>query len=242
MNENCNKWHEQIKTLREKHAEFRQTYAEALKFAEQNPKIRETSFASCRVLFNEIKPLVMALREDFPRITKEQKAELKLLKTNFDALPDLHEGIKWEDVEKSLIASPDAINKLRALDEKGHEMNVFGEKNGEIQFRSAQTDVTKIAEEHRTIMYDKKAQTDHPEFNVNGNAVDIAASMGVELADKELYEQLLVKIGWVWLETDASSRKKGWCRFGIYNRVDERDADGHTDHGSFCAALRVKKA
>ena len=47
------------------------------------------------------------------------------------------------------------MRKLQALDEKGHEMNVFGEKNGEIQFRSAQTDVTKIAPEHRTIMFDK---------------------------------------------------------------------------------------
>ena len=152
MNENCKKWHGQLKNLRAKHAEFMQTYKDALKFAEQNPKIRETSFTRCRELFYQIKPLVMELREDFPRLTKEQKAELALLKTNFEALPQLHEGIKWEDVEKSLIAAPDAINKLRALDEKGHQMNVFRAKNkGEIQFRSAQTDVMKIAEEHRTI-------------------------------------------------------------------------------------------
>ncbi len=242
MNEKCQKWHEQIQTLREKRAEFLQTYAEALEFAAQNPQIRETSFARCRELFNEIKPLVMALREDFPRLTKEQKAELKLLKANFDSLPDLHEGIKWEEVEKALIASPDAINKLMALDEKGHEMTVFGEKNGEIQFRSAQTDVTKIAEEHRTIMYDKKAQTDYPHFNVNGNTEDLAKSMGVELADEELYEKLRVKNGRVWLKTDAATRKTGYAFNGSYDGISKKFANYRNVIGSFCAALRVKKA
>ncbi len=243
MNENCKKWREQLKHLREKHAEFMQTYAEALEFAAQNPKIRETSFTECRKLFNEIKPLVMELREDFPRLTKEQLAELAMLKTRFDELPELHEGIKWEDVEKALMASPDAINKLMALDEKGHQMNVFRAKNdGEIQFRSAQTDIAKIAEEHRKIMYDQKAQTDRPKNNANGNAVDIAASMGVELADKELYEQLRVVNGWVWLETPADIRKSGLAFRGLNSGIDGNFAYFLNAGGSFCAALRVKKA
>ncbi len=73
MNENCKKWHEQIQTLRDKHAEFRQAYADALKFAAQNPKIRETSFTSCRVLFSEIKPLIIELKNEFrPSVKYEQ--------------------------------------------------------------------------------------------------------------------------------------------------------------------------
>ncbi len=242
MNEKCDKWQEQIKTLLDKLARYRDTYQDALDFAAKNPKSRDTAFKECRNLKDEIKPLVMELREQFPRLAKEQKAELKLLKTNFDSLPELHEGIKWEDVDKSLKKSPDAINKLMALDEKGHKMTVFGENNGEIQFRSAQTDITKIAEEHRTIMYDKKAQTDYPAHNVNGNAVDIAKSMGVELADEELYERLRVKKGWVWLKTDADTRKTGFAFYGTdfsHGRDNVYDRD---NRGSFCAALRVKKA
>jgi hypothetical protein len=164
------------------------------------------------------------------------------LKTRFDALPELHKGVKWADVEKSLKADPESMRKLMALDEKGHEMNVFGEKNGKIQFRSAQTDVTKIAPEHRTIMYDKKAQTDYPQYNANGNAEDIAKSMGVDLADRELYEQLRVQSGWVWLETDAATRKTGDAIYGGNDGVSQVYADSHGDYGSFCAALRVKKA
>lgn len=164
------------------------------------------------------------------------------LKTRFNALSQLHVDIEWADVEKSLRANPEDMRKLQALDEKGHEMNVFGEKNGEIQFRSAQTDVTEIASEHRTIKYDKKAKTDYSQYKVNGNAEDIAASMGVELADNELYEQLRVKNGWVWLKTDAATRQTGLAFDGNFNGVGRRGADLHGSDGSFCAALRVKKA
>lgn len=51
MNPNCQKWHGQLNHLREKHAEFRQAYADALKLAEENHHIREISFALCRELF-----------------------------------------------------------------------------------------------------------------------------------------------------------------------------------------------
>ncbi len=257
MNENCQKWHEQIKTLRDKHAEFLQTYADALKFAEQNPKIRETSFTSCRELFHQIKPLVMALREDFPRLTKEQKAELKLLKTNFDALPKLHEGIKWEEVEKSLIASPDAINKLKALDEKGHQMNVFGEENGKFIFVSAWTDYENVSDEHRNICFDAEGQTlaksqgEAP----TGNAVDIIAKiMGVKedvarnfLAESRYHEQLMEVVennlnGWAWLKTDVITRKAGFAFDSYFNGLNQNFASSSNDDGSFRAALRVKKA
>ncbi len=172
-----------------------------------------------------------------------EQAWLNAFKTRFDALPDLHKGIEWSEVEKSLQADPESMGKLQLLDEKGHEMNVFRAKNdGEIQFRTAQTDVTKIAPEHRTIMYDKKAQTDYPRYGVNGNAEDIAASMGVELADKELYEQFRVKNGWVWLKTDAATRKAGAAFYGSNSGIHGNYAYNRAVYCSFCAALRVKKA
>ncbi len=48
-------------------------YKDALVFAKENPKIRETSFTRCRVLFNEIKPLVMELQKDFGTAFKYQQ-------------------------------------------------------------------------------------------------------------------------------------------------------------------------
>ena len=251
MNPNCQKWHGQLNHLRAKHAEFRQAYADALKFAEENPQIRETSFTRCRELFYEIKALVLELREDFPRLTKEQKAELKLLKTNFDALPQLHEGTNWADVEKALKKSPDAINKLRALDEKGHQMNVFGEENGEFIFVSAWTDVENVSEEHRNICFDADGQkkAEGRGEKPRGNAVDIIAKiMSVDedvarnyLADPKYFEQLSIIKGWAWLKTDSDTRKTYVAFGGLINGIREYRADPHDDNGSFCAALRVKK-
>lgn len=178
-------------------------------------------------------------------LTPEQVAEqwLGQFKTRFDALPQLHKGVQWVDVEKSLLANPEAISKLMKLDTAGFEMNVFRAKNnGEIQFRTAQTDVTKIAAEYRTIMYDQQAQADFPQYKANGNAVDLAASLGVELADSKLYKQFLVENGWVWLQTDAATRESGNAFDGYSAGIVQADARSHYDDGSFCAALRVKKA
>ncbi len=193
MNEKCEKWHEQLQHLRDKHTEFLQTYADALEFAEQNPKVRETSFAYCRVLFNEIKPLIMKLREDFPRLTKEQLAELAILKTRFDEQPRLHEGIQWEDVEKALMASPDDINKLMILDEKGHEMNAVGEENGKFIFVSAWHNTDKLIRGHGEMCYDRESQKESARLGLrpNNNAVDIAGSMGVDLAEPKFHQLLI---------------------------------------------------
>jgi hypothetical protein len=67
----CKKWYGKLKKLREKHAEFRQAYADALKFAEENPGVRETAFGGCRGLFGEIKGLVLALKKEFAFIKYE---------------------------------------------------------------------------------------------------------------------------------------------------------------------------
>ena len=65
-----------------------------------------------------------------------KKTWLGDFKSRFDALPQLHKGVQWEDVEKSLKADPESMAKLQALDAKGHAMNVFGEEKGEFIFAS----------------------------------------------------------------------------------------------------------
>ena len=168
---------------------------------------------------------------------------LATLKPRFDARPELHPGVEWTDVKTSLEADPAKTAILEALDAKEYEMNVFRSKDDDvIQFRTAQRDVTKIAAEHRTIMYDKQAQIDYPQYKVNGNAKDIAASMGCELADQELYEQSRVQHGWVWVETDDATRSTGYALNGLNFGVRGGNANFHEPNGSLCVALRVKKA
>ncbi len=166
-------------------------------------------------------------------------------KGRFHALSQLHQGVEWDDVEKFLIAHPEVMKKLKILDDAGFEMNVFPSKNnGEIQFRAAQTNVAKIAMQYKNIIYDQRAEmfTSHP---ANGNAVDIAASLGVELADQKLYKQFPLEHGRVWLKTHDDVRATGYALTGgsdDYTPCWEENASAHVIDCSFCPVLRVKKA
>lgn len=181
---------------------------------------------------------------------------LDILKTHFDALPQLHKGIQWTDVEKSLKADPESMRKLQTLDEKGHAMNVFGEENGEFVFASAWDNYEQVAPDHKNIAYDTEGQklAEKQGYTPNGNAVSIIAKiMGVKedeasnyLADPKFHEQLREAIdvnGWAWLKTDAATRKTGNAFDGDRDGIFKFRAGSYSDAGgSFRAALRVKKA
>ena len=89
---------------------------------------------------------------------EQVEAWLGELKTRFDALPELHKGVQWADVEKSLRADPKSMRQLREFDEKGHEMNVFGEENGKFIFVSGWDSYKKVATDHRNITFDLDGQ------------------------------------------------------------------------------------
>jgi len=188
---------------------------------------------------------------------EQVEAWLGELKTRFDALPQLHKGVKFADVEKSLRADPESMARLQALDEKGHKMNVFGEEKGEFIFASGWDNYKKVSEDHRNIVFDPEAQKyladNYPGEKCNGNAVSIIAEiMGVKedearnyLADSKFHEQLRKAIevnGWAWLKTDAATREAGDALYGGDGGFDRRDASVRYVDGSFRAALRVKKA
>lgn len=169
-------------------------------------------------------------------------------KTRFDALAQLHEEIRWMDVEKSLRANPEAMRKLQALDAKGHRMNIFGEENGEFVFASAWDNYGQVAKDHRNVVLDKEAQEllarKFPNKRCNGNAADIAQALGVDLADPKFHKQLRKVIavnGWAWLKTNSAIRKTGYALFGNRDGIFRRDARNLNVRGSFRAALRVKK-
>jgi len=166
--------------------------------------------------------------------------------TRFDALKKLHPEIKWADVEKSLKVNPEALAKLLALDEKGHAMNVFGTEYGEFVFASAWDDFEKVASDHRNIAYDLEGQKESEKKGnkPNGNAVDIATAMGVDLADKSLTEQLIAAIkvnGWAWVKTDAATRKAGEAFDSGENGIELNDPYNHSRDGSFRASLKINK-
>jgi len=178
-----------------------------------------------------------------PELTPEQQW-FGEFKARFDALPQLHKGVQWADVEKSLKADPEQLRKLQTLDEKGHNMNVFGEENGEFIFVSAWRDYKKVSPDHRNIAYDLEGQELAKQYGYNphGNAVDIIKSIGADLADPKFHEQLRREIavnGWAWLKTDAATRKTGDAFDGFNDGTTRHAAYFCYADSSFRAALRV---
>lgn len=138
----------------------------------------------------------------------------KGLKERFEAFPQLHEQITWEQVEQALLANPTIAKSLQAIDANGHATNVFGIENGELIIASAWTNYKQVAPEHRYITYNKDDEkiirNELPESTVNGNAVDIAASFGLQLAEPKHHTPMLKLapfMGWTWLNSTPKPEK-----------------------------------
>jgi len=167
-------------------------------------------------------------------------------KSRFDSVPQLCPGVHWADVERSLLADTESMEKLQALDAKGHKMNVFGEEDGSFIFVSSWDDYNEVAADHRNIAYDAEGEILARQylFHPHGNAVDIAKANGVEVADPKFHNQLIgtTKVnGWAWLKTDDTLVKDGCAIGGDGSRIFSYQVTGHDPDGSFRALLRVKK-
>lgn len=123
------------------------------------------------------KSIVAGGAEEVARKLTPEQAWFGEFRTRFNAIPQLHEGVQWADVEKSLKADPKSMAKLQAFDAKGQNLNVFGEENGEFIFASGWSDYNGIPVEHRNIAYDAEGQelAKKQGFSSNGNAVSIIA-------------------------------------------------------------------
>jgi hypothetical protein len=185
-------------------------------------------------------------------LSTELKKGLDQIKHDFNRKPDLHRGIEWIDVEKSLRADQATLERLIQDNAKGHAMNVFALEGGHYTFVTAQLDARKMDISHRNVMFDAQANKDNPSQdgeNCNGNATDIAVTqMGAELAD-EYYHQQLRKLygdrikGWFYLKTDEQASKStiSCARYGRNNGVFYILANFHNINGSFRIMRKLKK-
>lgn len=180
-----------------------------------------------------------------PELSPEHKKTLKTLKANFDANPELHNGVTWADAEKALGKSPESLTKLARLIARGGGPTVTGEENGEIMFDEVSADCAGT----KNIVYDKEAQdlvTQGGE-TCNGNAVDIAAELGVKPMARKRYEALRGKVKgldentWSWLLTDEATRKRGVALNGYYGNVYVSNAGNHDEDRGVRCSLGVKK-
>jgi hypothetical protein len=144
---------------------------------------------------------------------------LKTLKVRFEKNMSRHEGLEWPKIQARLEAHPEKLSSLHAMERNGGEPDVVGydKETGEYLFCDCSAQSPKG---RRSVCYDGVAQEEREKKGVHpaGNAVDIAAAMGIELLNEDQYRELQ-KLGEFdtttssWIETPADIRKLGGAIF-----------------------------
>jgi hypothetical protein len=147
----------------------------------------------------------------------QQAALLATLKTRFEKNMNRHAGLEWANVQAKLEAHPDKLWSLSIMEETGGEPDVIGhdDKTGEYLFYDCAPESPKG---RRSLCYDRAAWESRKEFKPADNAMDVAASMGIELLDEAEYRalQTLGKFDLKtssWVKTPDNIRKLGGAVF-----------------------------
>lgn len=153
-------------------------------------------------------------------LSPEQGEELlKTLKDRFEKNMHRHKGLEWSQIHAKLEAHPEKLSSLHAMESTGGEPDVIGydEETDEYIFYDCSGE---SPEGRRSICYDGEAQAAREKKGVHpaGNAVDLAAAMGIELLTEEQYRELQKLEEFdtkteSWVKTPADIRKLGGALF-----------------------------
>jgi hypothetical protein len=144
---------------------------------------------------------------------------LTTLQDRFEKNMNRHKSLAWSKIEAKLVARPEKLSSLNAMESTGGEPDVVGvdKKTGEYIFYDCSTE---SPTGRRSICYDREGQKEREKKGVHpaGNAVDLAAAMGIELLNEDQYRELQ-KLGEFdtktesWIQTPADIRKLGGALF-----------------------------
>jgi len=183
-------------------------------------------------------------------LSPEQREELlRALQARFEKNMNRHKGLEWAKVQAKLEANTEKLWSLNEMERTGGEPDVIGhdKKTDEYIFYDCSAESPKG---RRKVSYDREGQEAaekrgvHPE----GNAIDMAAAMGIELLTEEQYRELQ-KLGNFdtktssWLKTPSDIRKLGGAIFADrrYGNVFVYHNSAPTFYGvrGFRGSLRV---
>jgi hypothetical protein len=162
-------------------------------------------------------PSTTASKKD---LSPERREELiRTLKTRFEKNMNRHKGFEWTNVQAKLEANSEKIWSLNEMERTGGEPDVVGydKKTSEYIFYDCSAESPKG---RRSICYDHEGQEEREKKGVHpkGNAIDMAASMGIEVLTEEEYRELQ-KLGSFdtksssWVKTPSDIRKLGGAIF-----------------------------
>ena len=173
-------------------------------------------------------------------ISPEQEQQLlEVLKLRFEKNAARHKGLEWAKVQAKLEAQPGKLSSLNAMESTGGEPDVVGydeETDEYILYDCSEQSPSG----RRSICYDGEGEQARVKKGVHpgGNAVDLAAAMGIELLNEDQYRELQ-QMGEFdtktesWLKTPAEIRDLGGAIYG--NRRYNTVFVGHNSAPSFYA-------
>ena len=153
-------------------------------------------------------------------LTAEEYEELfRVLKIRFEKNMSRHQGLEWTKVQTRLDrpAGGEKRWSLSEMERTGGEPDVVGydNKTDEYIFYDCSAE---SPSGRRSLCYDREALDSRKENKPKDNAVDMAATMGIEVLSEEQY-RALQKLGHFdmktssWIKTPAGIRKLGGAIF-----------------------------
>ncbi len=151
---------------------------------------------------------------------KQREELLGVLKARFEKNMNRHKGLEWAKVQAKLEADAEKLWSLNEMERTGGEPDVVGhkKKTGEYIFYDCSAE---SPTGRRNVCYDREGQDEREKRGVHpgGNAIEMAASIGIEVLKEEQYRELQ-KLGdfdtktQSWLKTPTDIRKLGGAIFG----------------------------
>jgi Protein of unknown function (DUF4256) len=159
-------------------------------------------------------------------LSPEQREELlRALKARFEKNMNHHKGLEWTKVQAKMEASTEKLWSLNEMERTGGEPDFvsYDRNTGEYIFYDCSGE---SPTGRRNVCYDREALESRKEHKPENNAIDMAATMGIEILTEEQYRELQ-RLGYFdtktssWLKTPSEIRKLGGAIFGDrrYNHV-----------------------
>ena len=151
--------------------------------------------------------------------SEQGEALLKTMQDRFEQYMNRHEGLEWTEIQEKLDAHPEKLSSLFAMESTGGEPDVVGYDDQTKEYIFVDCSAESPAG-RRSICYDGEGQAEREKKGIYpaGNAVDLAAAMGITLLDEARYRELQ-KIGKFdtrtssWIQTPSEIRKLGGALF-----------------------------
>jgi len=182
------------------------------------------------------------------KLTQEQREELIIrINARFASNMARHSGIKWAEVKTRLDVAPDKLLSLYQMEATGGEPDVIGFDKGTGEYIFC--DCSKETPEgRRNTCYDHAAWEARKQNRPATSAMDMAASMGIEMLTVEEYHKLQ-ELGEFdtktssWVKTPEDVRRLGGALFcdRRYGRVFTYHNGAESYYGvrGFRGSLRI---